>query len=229
MFITFFRTIILYFLVVFGMRLMGKRQLAELQVGELATAFLISNIATLPFEDTSLPIFVGIIPILTLISIDVIMSFLTLRSKALRDAFSGSPVIVIKDGVIDQRAMFEIRFSPEDLLSQLREKDIFNLKDVSLAIVEPGGTLSIYKSFEARELTSSSIKLEPQNSDLLLPPAEIIINGKLNKNCLDYYQLTESWVKKALKREGIALRDVYLMTCDQTKNYQIITKERVIK
>lgn len=225
MFITFLRTIILYFVVIFGVRLMGKRQIAQLQPSELAVAVLVSNIATLPFEDTDLPIFVGIIPILTLISLDVLVSFISLKSKKLRKLLSGSPIIVIKDGIINQKALLDIRFTPEDLISQLRAKDIFDLNEVSLAIVETNGTLSVYKEFSARELDAKMVGLNPTPEDKILPPSVVISHGNFDLDGLSFCGQTKKWVETVLKRKKLKVADVFLMTCDQNKNFTIIKKD----
>ena len=111
MLIVFFRAIILYALVIFSIRLMGKRQIGELQPSELVITILLSNIATLPIEDTTIPMATGIIPMLTLVSLDVIMSALTLRSRKLRQMVSGSPKVIISNGVIDQKQMKKLQLS----------------------------------------------------------------------------------------------------------------------
>ena len=225
MFVTFLRTIILYFVVIFSVRLMGKRQLAQLQPSELAIAVLVSNIATLPFEDTNLPIFVGIIPIFTLVALDIFSSVFSLKSKRLRKLLSGNPIIVIKNGVINQKALSDIRFPAEDLFSQLRSKDVFDLKDVALAIVETNGSLSVYKEFSAREVDAKMAELVPKPQDNFLPPAIIISLGKIDYDGLSYCGQTEKWVKTILNQKKLKVADVFLMTCDQNKNYEIIKKE----
>ena len=120
MLVTLIRTILIYLVVVFGLRLMGKRQLGELQPSELVLAILASDIATLPIEDTGLSLLSGAIPILTLVCFDVLLSALTLKSQTLRRWFSGTPRILIRDGVIDQKEMKNLRYSVDDLMEQLR-------------------------------------------------------------------------------------------------------------
>ncbi|MEG1447907.1 MAG: DUF421 domain-containing protein [Oscillospiraceae bacterium] len=224
MLVTLIRTVILYILVIFGMRLMGKRQLAELQPSELVVAILISNIATLPFEDTQLPIFIGVIPILVLITLDVIVSILTLKFKPIRKLVSGNPMIIIKDGVIDQKAMQDIRFSVDDLMAQLRNKDVFDIDDVAFAVVETTGTLSVYKKYQAQNVTTQMLGLEPkQNSEL--PPTILISGGKLVLDALSYCKIDKSWVQNLLKSKKIRVTDVYLMTCNPDKDYIIVKKD----
>src|SRR5699024_4709883 len=125
--------------IVFSLRIMGKRQLGELQPSELVATILVSNIATLPIEDTNIPLLAGIVPILTLVSFEVILSSITLKSRMARKIVSGNPVIVIRDGRIDQKQMRSIRFSIDDLMEELRTNSIFDIRDVAFAIVETTG------------------------------------------------------------------------------------------
>ena len=145
MYVVFIRTLILYAIVVFGMRIMGKRQLGELQPSELVVTILISNIATLPIENTNIPLLAGVVPILTLMCFEVVVSVCTLKNRRLRTIISGTPRVVISKGVIDQKELANLRYSVEDLLEQLRSSNIFDLREVELAIVETTGALSVYK------------------------------------------------------------------------------------
>ena len=128
--IVFFRAILLYLLIIFSMRLMGKRQLGELQPSELVTTILISNIASLPIEDTAIPMAAGAVPIIVLAGFEMILSSVTLKNKSLRSLLSGRPVVLIKDGKLDQQAMKKMRFSVDDLMESLRGNGVFDLKDV---------------------------------------------------------------------------------------------------
>ena len=151
--IIFIRTIILYLLIVFSLRVMGKRQLAELQPSEFVVTILISNVATLPLEDINIPLIGGVVPILLLVSFEVLVSFITLKSQRARKIVSGSPRVIIRDGVIDQQEMKNLRLSIDDLMGQLRSKDIFDISDVAFAIIETTGSLSVYQNFDARTVT----------------------------------------------------------------------------
>ena len=133
MLVVFIRTLILYAIVVVGMRLMGKRQLGELQPSELVITILISNIATLPIEDTSVPLLSGAVPILTLMCFEVILSYIAMRSLRLRTFICGTPRIVIREGHIDQQELKTLRYSVDDLMEQLRANGIFDVQEVDLA------------------------------------------------------------------------------------------------
>ncbi len=140
------RSVILYVLVIFAVRLMGKRQLGELQPSELVITILVSNIATLPIEDVNIPIIVGVTPILSLVCFEVMVSWINLRLPELRRLISGSPKIIIRNGCIERDIMRELRFSVDDLLMALRSKDIFDIGEVQYAIVETTGSVSVMKT-----------------------------------------------------------------------------------
>ena len=139
MFIVFFRTLIIYVIIIVCLRIMGKRQLGELQPSEFVIAILISNIATLSIEDTDIPLLGAVVPIITLMSSEVILSYITLKSGKAQIMVTGNPVPVIRNGSIDQKSMRDLRFSIEDLMSQLRINGIFDVQEVAWAIVETNG------------------------------------------------------------------------------------------
>jgi uncharacterized membrane protein YcaP (DUF421 family) len=141
----FFRTVVLYIVVIFVIRLMGKRQIGELGPAELVITILISNIATLPIEEQDIPLIVGIVPILTLACFDVFMSWFTLKSSKLRKFIDGNPKVVIQNGKPDKKVLNELRFSEDELLMAVRAKDIKSISDVELAIVETNGTVSVFE------------------------------------------------------------------------------------
>ena len=130
MFIVFFRTLIIYVIIIVCLRIMGKRQLGELQPSEFVIAILISNIATLSIEDTDIPLLGAVVPIITLMSSEVILSYITLKSGKAQIMVTGNPVPVIRNGSIDQKSMRDLRFSIEDLMSQLRINGIFDVQEV---------------------------------------------------------------------------------------------------
>ena len=226
MFTIFFKTIILYALIIVGLRLMGKRQLGELQPSEFVVTILISNIATLPIEDVDIPLLTGILPILTLVSCEVIMSTVALKSKRARKILSGSPKIVIRDGVIDQRQLRDLRFSIDDLMEQLRQNNVFDIADVAFAIVETTGKVSVYQKFEARNVTAEMLNL-PSDGQESAPPVVMVSDGQLIEEALRYCNLRHEWLEKTLGDQEVRLEDIFLMTCNRQANYHIIKKEKV--
>ena len=223
MFVLFFRTLIIYFVIIACIRIMGKRQLGELQPSEFVIAILISNIATLSIEDTDIPLIGAVVPIITLMSAEVILSFITLKSEKTRVIVSGSPVVIIRNGNIDQKSMKELRFSIEDLMSQLRINGIFDIEDVGFAIVETNGQLTVYPKAEAQPLTPKSVR-DPKIG-CNIPPMVLISDGTLCPKVLKECNLTEKWLEGVLKKEKIEEKDIFLMTCDPYAKYYIVRKE----
>ena len=161
-----------------SIRLMGKRQLGELQPSELVVTVLLSNIATLPVENVSIPMIMGVIPIFTLVSLDVILSHLSLRFRPLRKAICGSAKIIISGGRIDQKVMKDLRFSVDDLMQSLRSQQVFDISQVQLAVVETTGQISVYQKKDAQTVTCSDLKIKGEDID---PPQLVIDSGKVIK------------------------------------------------
>lgn len=220
--VVFIRAIILYLLLIFSVRLMGKRQIGELQPSELAVTILISNIATLPVEDTGTPLLTGIIPIITLASLDVIMSWLAIKSRAVRRVVSGMPVIIIRDGKLDQKQMREIRFTVDDLVESLRGQGIFDISEVQFAVVETTGNLSVYQKYPYRNVTNADMELKGKSIN---PPEVVIADGEADGDAMKRLALSMEWIEHTLKKEKTAIGEVFLMTVDTDRNYSLIRKE----
>ncbi len=225
MFVVFFRTLIIYLVIIACLRVMGKRQLGELQPSEFVIAILISNIATLSIEDTNIPLSGAVVPIITLMSAEVILSFITLKSGKAQIIVTGNPVPIIRNGNIDQKSMRELRFSIEDLMSQLRIGGYFDIEEVSWAIVETNGRLTVYPKPEARPLTPKSVS--ETESQCFAPPMVLISDGILCSKVLKECNLSEKWLSGVLKKENLSENDVFLMTCDPSAKYHIVKKEKV--
>lgn len=218
------RTVILYFVIIVSLRIMGKRQIGQLQPSELVVTILISNSATLPIEDTNIPLLGGLIPILTLVCLEVFTSVLGIKSQKARKLISGTPAFVIKNGVIDQKRLRDLRFSTDDLMEGLREQNIFDIRDVDYAIVETTGKLSVFKVFEQQETTAKMMKIPPDTNSPS-PQATIISDGKLIEDGINYCNIDIGFIEKALKKAKCSLKDVFIMTCDRTHDYYIVKKE----
>lgn len=216
------RSLILYILVVFSVRLMGKRQLGELQPSELVITILVSNIATLPLEDTDIPLIVGVTPILSLVCFEVIVSWLILRMPKLRKVISGSPKIIISNGKINRNVMRELRFSVDDLMTALRGRDIFDISEVQFAIVETTGSISIMKKSEKDIPTRENLNIPADNID---PPQVIVSDGMVMQVALKSLGFNEQFVKNVSKKAGIKTSDIFIMTADGTGKCFIAPKK----
>lgn len=217
-----FRAILLYILVIFALRLMGKRQLGELQPTELVITILISNIASLPIEDPSIPMVMGAIPILVLVGFELLVSNISLKHRKFRKFISGNPIVVISEGKLNQKALHELRFSIDDLMESLREQNIFKLEDVHFAIVETTGKVSVMQKYESQNLTPQMLGMKGKEKD---PPIVAVSDGQLIEESISRYQISSAWVKNTLKKNGHHMKDVFLMTVDKEKQYLILPKE----
>lgn len=217
------RAVILYAFVIFAVRLMGKRQIGELQPSELVITILVSNIATLPIEDSSIPMIMGLLPITALVCLDVIMSGATLKFRKLRSIISGSPKIIIRDGVIDQQQMKVLRFSIDDLMESLHEYNIFDINEVQFAVVETTGKISVYQKQEFRPVTNGDAGVSGENAD---PPSIIINDGVLIEDALPTVNRGRGWVEHILKERGLSLDEVFLFTAEKNGNYTVIERSK---
>ena len=222
MIISAIRALLLYIIIIFAVRMMGKRQISEMQTSELVITLLMSNIASIPMQDTEQSMLSGIVPIMVLLVCEITISYLMLKKSGIRRLICGKPVIVINDGTIDQQAMKELRISTEDLFEQLRQKDVFDISEVAYAILETNGKMSVFKKSLYEPVTAKDIDIEKEESILQVA---VISDGEIAKSSLKICGLGTNWLDETLKNENISLKDVFLMTADKFKNYTIIKKE----
>lgn len=212
MFIGLFRTIILYFVVVFTMRIMGKRQIGQLQPFELVIAIMISELASLPMQDTRIPLTHGVIPIITLLVLQVIISIVQLKSETARKIFCGKPSILIKDGKIDMNQLKNNRFNINDLLEEIRLQGYYNIEDIEYAILETSGQLSVIPKTELEPATKQDLNIQTSQDQL---PVTLIMDGKVNKENLIIINKDTSWLNSQLKKNNIPSADkVFLALMD---------------
>lgn len=219
--IVFIRAVILYIVLAFSLRLMGKRQLGELQPSELVVTILISNIAAIPVEDISVPMIMGIIPILTLVCIDVIMSGIMMKSTRVRRLMIGSPRIIISEGEILQKEMKTLRYTVDDLCEAMREQQIFDITQIHFAIVETNGKINflLKKDYQPAEKQDVSAGGSTVN-----PPSVIIRDGVVDKQQLMLLGLGEGWLKSILRDNDVSEKGVFLLMSESGGKYTIIKK-----
>ncbi len=222
MLISVLRTLILYGFIILAIRLMGKRQISDLQPSELVVTLVISDIASLPMQNTSQPLLSGIIPVLVLVSIEIATSFVMLKSRKIRKLICGTPVVVIKDGKLLQSEMRRLRLTTEDLFAQLRQQDIFTLDDVQYCIVETNGTVSVLEKPGRRTPNLEQLRITAEDSGF---EAVVISDGELLKSALCLCEKNVSDVNNILIENNKSLSDVFIMTLDRLGNYKIIEKE----
>ena len=217
--VNFLRTMILYIVIVIAVRIMGKRQIGELSPTELVITILISNIATLPIEDTNIPLTAGLISIFTLVACEVLVSGVLLKSPKMRKMVSGSPKVLIRDGVIDQKQLSTLRLSIDDLTAQLRGQGCFDINQVAFAVVETTGKLSIFQKFKFQQPTNQ----EPKNADA--PPVVAVSDGQVSDAALRFCEKDREWLGNLLQEKQCPLEEVFLLTCDRSGNYKLVKKE----
>ena len=219
--ISLIRALILYILVIFSVRLMGKRQLGELQPSELVITILVSNIATLPLEDTDIPMIVGITPILMLVCFEVTVSWLGLRLPKIRELISGSPKTLISNGSIDREVMRELRFSVDDIMTALRSKDVFDISEVQFAIVETNGSISVMKRPSADTPVRAELCINADDSD---PPQVIVSDGRVISAALRSLGFDPSFASRTAKQNNLKLSEIFIMTADSSGKCCIFRK-----
>ena len=223
MIIPFIRTALLYIIVIFALRLMGKRQICELQPSELVVTLLISNIASMPMQETGIPLLTGIIPILTLVSLEIIVSFLMIKSNLFRRIISGKPVIIIKDGKIIQNELKNVRFSIEDIFEELRLQKIDKIDDISCGIVEANGKLSIFLKPYALPCTPKDLNIQTEDNGVSLV---VISDGIISDRVMTTLNIDIDWVNSVLHKRNLSAKDVFLMTANKSYDYYILEKEK---
>ncbi len=217
-----FRTIILYVVVTIAIRLMGKRQIGDMQPNELVVTLLISEIAAIPLQDSDQPVSIGIAAISILVFLEIIISVLSMKSFFIRKLLNGKSVVIIKNGVVDQQAMRNVRMTVIDLVELLRNKDVFNISDVAFAVLEVNGNLSVLLKKDAQTLTIKDIDLKLPDDSLPLP---VISDGKIIHESLKALKLDAKKLKSITDKEKTSTKQVFLMTLDRNENYTIINKE----
>lgn len=217
------RTIVLYAFIIFAIKMMGKRQISDLQTSELVITILISNIAAIPMQNTAQPLLTGIIPILVLICCEILASFLMLKNLKIRQLICGKPIIVINEGKIDQKAMEYLRLSTEDLSEQLRQLDVFSLDDVWFAIMETNGQLSVMKKSEKQPPDAMTLKLKVPDGEL---ETVVVSDGIISESSLQRCDLSKDWLSEIFEKEKVKLEDIFIMTAKKSKQYKIIKKEK---
>ena len=211
MLITFFRSIILYIIVLVVMRLMGKREIGQLQPFELAISIMIADLATIPMTEIGIPIANGIIPILGLLIMHLIISMLNLKSTKIREIICGKPRILIYRGRIDEKALKKERFTINELQEKLRSIDVINLADVEYAILETSGEVTVIQKPNKRNLTPEDMSIEPEYEGI---PYDLVIDGKVMDENLKKIGKNYEWLKNILKEYKMKPEEALVVTID---------------
>lgn len=213
MVIAFIRTLILYILIITGVRLMGKRQVGELEPSELVVSLLIADLAAVPMQDFGIPLLTGIIPIFTLLSLTMIFSVLTMKNTRFRILLCGKPSIVVREGVLDQREMQRNRYTVDELFEELRMKGYTDLTQIKYAILETNGQLSVLPFAAQQPPSAAQLSIPTQEKGL---PIILISDGRLMDHNLSVSGHDRKWLDMQLKKHNCpSTADVFLMTVDE--------------
>ena len=220
----FARTVILYFLIMIGLRLMGKRQIGELEPGELVLTMMISDLATVPMQDFGIPLLAGVIPILTLLALSMLLSQLSLSSIRFRALACGTPSVLIREGVLQQEAMRKNRYTLDELLEELRGQGFTGVEEVKYAVLENSGHLSVLPWARCQPPTAEQLGVAVEENVTL--PVVLVNDGRLLRRNLEAQGLDEAWLREALRKEGLSShREAFLVTVDETGRVSCVKKE----
>lgn len=211
MLLTFFRAIILYILVLIVMRLMGKREIGQLQPFELAISIMIADLASIPMTDTGVPISNGIIPILGLLVMHLMISIINMKSIKAREIISGKPTILIYRGKIDEKALKKERFTINELEERLRGNNIFNLGDVEYAILETSGQVTVIQKPEKRNTIPEDFNIVPEYEGI---PYDLVIDGIIMDDNLKTLGKNREWLKKQVEKFKMKPEEALVVTYD---------------
>lgn len=223
MIITLIRGFILYIAIIICMRFMGKRQLGELQPTELVITILLSEIAAIPMQDNEIPMINSLLAVALLVSLEIINSVIIMKNTKIRYLLQGKPAVVIKDGKIDQKKLKKLRFTADDILDQLRQKDIFDINEVQYAVIETNGSLSVMKNPENETPTVSHFGFKTERRGI---PVLAVNDGRYIDTAInESEEISKKTVEKILKKENADVKEVLIMLIDKYGNYTIIKKD----
>ena len=222
MFTGLIRTIILYILIIAGIRLMGKRQVGELEPSELVLSLIIADLAAVPMQDFGIPLLAGVIPILTLLSLSLLLSQLSLLNLRFRELMCGTPSILIRNGKLQQDAMRKNRYTLDELLEQLRGQGCLSVEEVQYAVLENSGQLSVLPWARQKPPTAEELGFHPAEGTL---PVILINDGRVLQKNLRRCGRDENWLHGILKQEQRTAGEIFLLTVDEAGKTLCIPKE----
>lgn len=222
MLISVIRTFLLYIAIIFAVKLMGKRQISELQTSELVVTLLLSDIAAIPMQNTAQPLLSGLIPMLILIFCEIAVSVLMVKYTKFRKLVCGKPQVVIENGVVQQQQMRKLRMSIEDLMEQLRQANVFTLEDVDYAIIETNGQLSVLEKPEKKPPTAELMGISPPDNEF---ETVVINDGDFFPYSAQLCGVNLNWVLEKLRKNKLSQKEVFIMTVNKQKEYNIILRE----
>ena len=215
--------IIIYIVVAVAVRFMGKRQIGELQPGELVITIVLSQIATMPLQEKDFPMLGGVSLVFLFVALELLSSYLAMKFRPYRTLMQGHSVLIIKDGHILQKNLAMIRYNTDDLIEALRLKDVFDISEVQYAYIETNGSISVKLKKRADYVTPYDLDISAEENTL---PCLVISDGKIIKRDFDLCNMSAEKLEKILRKKGLRVSDVFLMTSDKQGKNNIVTKEK---
>lgn len=216
------RTVIIYIVLIGTMRLMGKRQLGELEVSELVTTLLISEIAASPIADPSIPVIYAVIPLITILTLEITLSIILLKCPRLKNVASARPSILIRHGKLDQKELRRIRISIDELISEIRQTGLSSFAEVDYAILEQNGKISVIPRKNAQPPTAADLDLQVTESGIV---HAIIEDGVVNRYNLTLLSLEDGWLEARLAEKALAASEVFFLGIDDSGALHWIERE----
>lgn len=222
MILSYIRTIVLYLILIAVIRMMGKRQVGQMEPSEFVVTMLVANLASIPMQDGGIPLYSGLVPILTVLGAELVLSAASLRSVGFRRLLCGKPVILIENGHVLQNNLRRTRITLDELTGHLREKDVMDITAVQYAILETNGNLSVFPYPRHMPASAKDAGIHPKQQAL---PVTIIGDGHLYRQNLPAIGKDEDWVTRFLQERELKQADVWLLTLDSTGKTTLLRKE----
>lgn len=223
MILSYLRTLFLYLVLIFAVRLMGKRQIGEMEPAEFVVTMLVANLAAIPMQDGAIPLYSGLVPILTVLGLELVLSGVTLGSVKMRKLLCGKPIILIDNGKILQENLRSARINLDELTGHLREKDVLDIRTVQFAILETNGNLSVFPYPKEKPASAKDAGVQAGKQYL---PVTILEDGYLSKDNLHRAGKDEAWLQKILAQHGADRASTFLLTVDEADHVLWLGKER---
>ena len=221
MILSYVRTIILYLALIISVRLMGKRQVGQMEPSELVVTMLVANLASIPMQDEGIPLFSGLVPILTVLGVELVLAGLTLKSILVRRLLCGKPVILIENGNVLQKNLQKTRVTMDELAGHLREKDVLDISSVQFAILETNGNLSVFPYPKERPATAAEAGIQTKKQYL---PITIIEDGYVSKENLQEAGKDAAWLDRVLAQRKTSRKETLLLTVDKSDHIMWIPR-----
>ncbi len=222
MLLSYIRTVFLYLVLIFSIRLMGKRQIGQMEASEFVVTMLVANLASIPMQDGGIPLYSGLVPILTVLGMELVLSGAMMRSIFLRKLLCGKPVILIENGRILQENLRSTRVTLDELTGHLREKDVLDLTTVQYAILETDGNLSVFPYPKERPASARDAGIQAGKQYL---PVTVIEDGYLSRDNLALAGKDEDWLSRVLREHRATVAETFLLTVDRADHILFLGKE----